>query len=513
MAENIINKMFSLIGGGNEPVSDKDLLLKQTAKELAQNKYTKFYRPKTEEIDPAFAQYLYAIYKIIYPAQAFLKDAANIKKLKQLCFEHSLNPEVQEIVRRLSPEMIEERAGKTAPDDFVRQLQGDFDAVSRAFDKERIAAVNKCYSLITAFKQFVLFDFISFLQKFDPVLPEGLFTAPPKFAAAMGTTLVQDINNFYTAICALEPPSTDGDDWTTAFTVMKAARGGTGALSPTQWNMLLANMKELTSSRILKIMVRLISKNPVWDGNVVIPDEHLCETWLEKTEKDIYERIGRIADKQRNARMEVLVKAIFGKLEVEKLTFYSVNGNKVYTERGLEGFVYAAGLNYVMTFIQDYVKKDIQEICDLVLVRGQWSSINASLQMSEAFHKILGFPPAIEALDNSLSEDGSYGPRLKGALLRLDRDNTEARSINSIIGDIDEEALDLIKKAAQNLIIIGKSMKALADDLLKKPTELIINWKNLDGFSGSPVAPQINDIYKKINYFIQLMTLVTCRTE
>ncbi|GHV87330.1 hypothetical protein AGMMS50255_6260 [Spirochaetia bacterium] len=507
MAEDIINRVFSFIGVGSEPPSDKDPLLRQTAKKLSQNKYAKFYRIKTGEIDPAFAQYIHDIYQIIYPVRAFLLDEVKIKKLKQISFEHFLSPALLETVRRLSPEAIEDRAGKTAPNDFVRQLHDDFAALSNVFDDERIGAVNKCYNLITAFSRFVLFDYASFLKKFN--------TAPSKFTAVEGKTLVQDIGNFYTAISALDPmpASADGDEWADAFAVMKAANGGAEVLPSPQWNKLLANITELRQSKILELMVRLSSKDSVWNGEISIPDERLCENWFEKKRKEIGERISEIANMQRNSRMQDLAKAIFGDTEIDRLTFYTVKGNKVYTGKGLEGFVYAAGINYLMAFIQDYVKKDIQEICDLVLVRGRWSLNNASLQMSEAFHKILDIIPAIEELDESLSEDGSTGLRLKGALLRMDREKTQIRYIGNIIKGIDKETLELIKKAVHNLIIVGKNMKALADDILKKESELIINWKELDGFLRSPTAPMISDTYKKINYFVQLMTLVTRPAE
>jgi hypothetical protein len=508
MAEDIINKVFSLIGGGNEPVSDKDLLLKQTTKELGQNKYVKFYRPKTEEVDPAFASYLYAVYKAIYPVQAFLKDEAKIKKLKQVSFEHALNPEILEMVWRLSPDAIENRAKKTAPNELVRQLREDFTAVSNAFDEDRISSVNKCYNLIIAFSRFVLFDYVSLLQKFDLTLVEGIFTVPLKFAALRGDTIVQELGNFYTAIASLDP----ADDWLSAFMVMKAVKG-TDVLPLSQWNMLLANMKELRQSKILEIMIRLSSKNPIWDGKTEVPDERLSENWFEEKRGEIQERINRIANNQRSAQMNALLIAIFGELNIERLNHYTEKGNRIYTQKDLDGFVYAAGLNYLMAFIQDYVQKDIQEICDLVLVRGQWSSNTAALQMSDGFHGILDIIPAIETLDESLDEKGSNGPRLRGALLRVDRDKTQIRYISNIIDGVDEDALELIKDAVQFTIIVGKNMKALADDIQKKPTELIINWKEVDVFSKSPIAPRISEAYKKINYFVQLMTLVTHPVE
>jgi hypothetical protein len=56
-------------------------------------------------------------------------------------------------------------------------------------------------------------------------------------------------------------------------------------------------------------------------------------------------------------------------------------------------------------------------------------------------------------------------------------------------------------------------MKALSDDMPKKQSEIIINWKELDGYSKTPLAPRILDAYKRINYFVQLMTLAARPTE
>ncbi|GHU17809.1 hypothetical protein FACS1894163_09160 [Spirochaetia bacterium] len=519
MAEDIIKKVFSFIGGGSEPVSDRELLPRQTLKALAQNRYAKFYRPKTDEIDPSFAQYIYVIYKTIYPAQVFLRDAEKIKKLKQICFEHSLSPELLAAVWRLSPEMIEDRAKETAPNDLVRRLQDDFAAVSSAFDDKRRAAVNKCYNLISAFSQLVLFDYVSFLQKFDSALAEGVFDAPLKFAALRGDSLAQELGDFFTALSALDPSlaQADGDDWAAAFTVMNAAygaaSGGTDVLSSSQWDILLANMRELRQSKILELMVRLSSKNYIWEGKVKIPDEHLCENWFEEKKGELHARISVIAKKQQNDQIHTLAAAIFGKPDIERLGYYTPSANQIYVQKGLDGFAYAAALNYLMAFIQDYVKKDIQNICDLVLIRGKWSSSNTSLQMSESFHEILESISVIEKLDANLSEDGGSGPRLRGALLRVDRDKTQIRYIANIIEGIDEEALKLIKKVLRNLIVVGKNMKLMADDIQKKESELIMNWKELAVFLESPLPALISDTYKKINYFVQLMTLVTHPVE
>ncbi|MDR2376605.1 MAG: DUF5312 family protein [Treponema sp.] len=503
MPDNIINKVFSLLGKENEPLSDKDMLIKQTIRELAQNKYAKFYRVKSEEVDPSLAQYIYAIYKTIYPAQVFIDEVENSGQLKRSVIEYFMPPQAQETARKLSNEAITERAKITNPAVLVKQLEEDYRVLTTTFDGDRVIAADKCYNLITVFSRFVRFDFVSFLKKFDSAMLEGIFTAPLKFAAVRADMLTDELGTFYTAIASLNPQ----DDWKTAFSVLRTIKGGTDCIPYDQWTALLLNLGDLKQSKIIEYIVRHAAKNPIWDGKQQNPSVKLGAAWLEEKREDVWKQIGVITESQRSAQIEILLRAIFGEIDTTRLTYYNERTSGIYTGKGLDGFVYAAALNYLTAFLQDFFSKEIQEICDIVLIRGQWTSNTGSLQMSEGFHGALETIPSIIELDETLSEKGSNGPRLRGALLRVDRDRTQARYIASIINTIDEEALGIVKSTAAHIITVGKYMKALSDDIPKKQNELVINWKELDGYSKTPLAPRIMDAYKKINYFVQLITL------
>jgi hypothetical protein len=504
MPDDIINRVFSFITGDNESVSDTDILLKQTGKDLGQNKYSKFYRAKTEEIDPSFAQYVYIIYKAVYTAQVFMKNPAKAEQLKRLALERFMSPEVLDLIQRLSPESLEARTKTTGPADLSRQLREEYDHLTDSFDQSRIDGINKCDNLIAAFSRFVLFDYAGLLKKFDSSLLEGVFAAPPRFSPVKAEIIAGEISDFYSLALALNPE----EDWKNVFAIIKGAKGS-DIIPLEQWMALLANLKDLGQSKIIELIIRHATKNPVWDPKPGIPNEHLIETWLEKKQDEIQEYIAGIANKQRNAQVALLSKAIFAEIDTTRLVFYNDKAGKIYNRSDLNGFSYAAALNYLIAFIDDFLSKEVQEICDIILIRGQWSSNNASLQMSEAFHAILDVLPKTGELDETLSEKGGNGPRLRGALLRIDRDKTQARYINSILAEIDDEALEMIRTAVKNLITVGKYMKALSDDIQKKQSELIINWKELDGFSRAPLAPRLLESYKKINYFVQLMTLTT----
>jgi hypothetical protein len=501
-----LNKVLSFISGDNgETDSDKQILLKQIAKDLPQNKYAKFFRVKSEEIDPSFALYFYTVYKILYPAQVFFRDPLKTGKLKALVMETFLAKDAVETARRITPEAITARSRETKPVELAKQLQQELNFLNSSFDPERMTSVNQCYNMVSAISRFVLFDFVTMLSKFDTTIVEGSFLVPPKF---MPVKADEDLIKDMGALISSLPPMDSQMDWKPALGVLKAARGA-DLIALTQWNNLIANLRDLKLSKMLELIIRYTLKNPIWDGKYTGMDERLAETWIGEKRTEIQSVINEISANQRSSQIAALVKSIFGDPEVIRLVHYNDRENAVFEQKNLEGFLYASGLNYLYAFTQDFLQKEVQELCDIILIRGQWSSNNASLEMSESFHATLEIVSRIENLDATLAESGSNSMRLKAALLRIDRDKTQARVINNITNSLDEEALELINTATQSLIVLGKHLKGLVEDKAKKHPELIINWKELVNYSKMPMDQQLAEIYKRVNYFVQLMALIT----
>ncbi|GHT82138.1 hypothetical protein FACS1894137_00470 [Spirochaetia bacterium] len=508
MPDDIIGKVFSLISGEDEPDSDKKVLLKQVVTEINQNKYAKFFKLRTEEIDPSFAAYLYEIYKIVYPACVFVQNVARVYRMRQLTVEAFMTKEGLELIRKLRPEAVQALVKTLEPKDLSRVLREDLASLFAAFDGNRITAMNRCYYHISALIQFAQFNFLSLLRRFDAGLPSDLWSAgaaayTPQFQAARAADLVEEMGQFRAAIQNLEP----GDDWKNALAVLKIAGDGQELFPLTQWNMLLTNLRELKNSAIIELVGQYTAKNPIWQVKYKPKEAPLAETWLEAKGSEVQEVIDTVLTKQRNSQIEALATAVFGTPAVTKLQFYNseISGTCIALE--LDGFAYAAPLNYLLAFIQDFVTKEMQELCDILLVRGQWVNNPLSLEMSNAVHTITDVTEKIEALDTTLSDTGPRGPRFRSALTRADKN--QARFINSISKEMDDEALALINAAVQGLVAVGKFMKSLLGDSQKSPSELIINWKELGYFTKVPMSQRLTDAYKKINYFVQLMLLQT----
>jgi hypothetical protein len=157
--------------------------------------------------------------------------------------------------------------------------------------------------------------------------------------------------------------------------------------------------------------------------------------------------------------------------------------------------------------LSDYLEKEIRELCDIVLIRGQWTNNTYAKEMSEALHQLLELPEEITRFDETLADDGSEGSRLKAALLRIDRDRTQARYINTILDGVNDIALDLLNNAIEQFSVIEKHLKSLAADVQRKHPEMVMNWRELNQVSKDPLTQRIADDSKKLDCFIQLMNL------
>ena len=504
MAEDLMNKVFSFLSGEGSETDDKKVLLKQTLKELTQNKYVKFFRVKTEEADPSLAAFLYNIYKIIFPIRTFTQNEESMARLRQIILESFMDKAILDTVKRLSPGAINDRLRSTAPAELVAQIQADTGRLSAAFDGNRINGANRCYNMVSAIAQMANFNFPGLLKKFDANFLGGNFSAEPKFSAIRADILVKDLGEFLVISHALNPEG----DWKTLLDLLKLA-AGQALVQPELFITMINTLRDVHQSKILELMIQHAGKNPVWQWKPRLPDEHIGEAWLDERRAEAQHSIEKISFAQKNSQISVLIKQIFENADLVRLENYTVAKGEVFRKRDLEDFVYAGGLNYLRVFLEDYLEKEIRELCDILLIRGQWTNNSMSKEMSESLHQLLEAAPPILELDEVLSEDGGDGSRLKAAVMRVDRDKTQARYINSIISNKNDEALEMINSAAQNFIVIGKHLKSLIEDVQKKHPDLLINWRELNLASKLPLAQRMIDDYKRINYFVQLLRLCT----
>jgi hypothetical protein len=503
MAEDLMDKVFSFFAG--EDISDeKQNMLKQIAKELSHSKYAKFFKIRTDEVDSSFLSFLFSIYRMIYPVKKFFQDSKKVAMLKQFIIESCLDSKIKETISRLEHAALESKAKTMSGEQLITEIQKDINSLAVQFDQNKVYTANRRYEMAAALAQFSTYNFFGFFKRFDPHFADGSFIVEPRFPAVKLILIINEMETFLTVTQPLKPE----DDWPGLFSIMKMCEGQE-LVNVEQFTHMVTMVREIHSTKIIELMVQYTLRNPVWQWRQVAFHESIGEEWLEekKAEADAY--ILKINTAKKNGQISALTKQIFEATDLVRLDNYTIQLSEQYRRRQLEYFAYAEGLNYLRAFLDDYVLKEFKELCDILIIRGQWTNSANSREMSEALHRLLEAPEPIDRMDQELSEDGPDGSRLRTAMLRIDRDQTQGRYINSIVAKNNEIALDIINHAAQDLIVIGKHMKSLVDDVQKKHPELLINWRELTLASKDPLPQRMITDFKRINYFVQLMHLCT----
>ena len=368
------------------------------------------------------------------------------------------------------------------------------------FDGETSKKIDSAYNAILEFIHFINFDYYFLLKKFDSGLPERSFAYRPKFETINGEYVVDDLQDFLEVFTPLDLEA----DWTRIFSALKEYRK-TDIVQVETWSKLAPAANEVKKSGVLDQVVRHLKKEPYWECKPRYPNERIIEPFLQKLKTQGETIVQRIIQERRNTKIDEVANAIFGTTVVLRLKNYTEKANVIFAKKMLGGYTQATALNYLKAYLMDHFKKDIRELVDLLIVRGQWSTNLQSQQLSDCYHAILDVSDRIIAFDDDLADENDVGTRLRAGLAKAVRDKDAMKYLRTTLKDITDKATAMIGKAAVNLIGVGRQLKALIDDQARPHHELLINWKEVESQSPKPLKAWLVETYKKIYYIVQLL--------
>jgi transcription elongation GreA/GreB family factor len=498
----LFDKFVAVFSRGNDPNAFKLKRLRQIGRDLRQNKYAKFYKPKTGELCAPLAKFLYDLYRVVAPAQLVLQEAAKSEELKNVCVTTFLDDNLKALGERLTSAAIRERAGKEqAGKELAESIKKDMALYASGFNALLVTNADMCYSAIMALLRFVAFDFFFLLKKFDSNISERNFSYQPKFQPISGVMLVEELKDFMEAAALVEAEK----DWKPSLAVLNLYKGGIDAVNPDQWAKMMRLLRDVNASGILELVVQHISKDPVWQSVVKPFKEKVAAAYLEAKKAEVEDALRKIQDDKRNAQIGQIAAAVFGSAKVDRMVNYTEKAGEVFIKKGFDGFTKVAVMNYLRAFLIDFFKSEMRELCDLFLVRGKWTDPELSLRMSESFHAVMDITEKTLIFDKALSDAGEHGGRLKQALQKSDRDKGQAKYVRIILNTVNNDAQRLVNAAAANLVTIGKNLKTLLEDHRQVPSVLVSNWNELEAAAGTSLNARVTADLKKMHHFIQLL--------
>ncbi len=497
---NFFQNVIASLLGGNDPEAIKKRMLKNIAKNLSKTKFH-FYKYSSDTIDISLPKFFYEIYKVISPAQIMFQNS-NQTALKKAVINLSLTEKQLEYMDSFSEESIEAQSRDMEIKALQKKVLQDLNAFTASFDSNRITAVDATYTKLLLLSNFCTFDYYFLLKKFDSSLKEHDFNLQPKFQPSLKSSYIsEDLKNF-TAVAWTLPLEAD---WSDVFQLLKRLKG-VEPITLNAWKKVLSRLKVIKERNVFEMMIQLISKNPGYKENIKGEEFHIMDDFISNVKKQAEEVVDSLKRKQTEGKIDGLLVQVFGTTSIDSLRNYNESSSGMFERKNFNGYIYCDPLRYLKQFLLDFTKRDMREISDILLVRGEWATQQLAKPMSEAYHQLLEVSENITVLDSKLAENGEYGVKLKTLLPRSDRDKEARNIINTVLGDANDEAARLITQAAKNYIVYDRNLKMALEDFVKVPhSELIINWKELDHFAEGNLKQMCVDAYKKIYLFVQLI--------
>lgn len=496
---NFFTKLFESLFGSNDPEVEKKRRLKSIAKDLSKSKYH-FYKASSDEVQPTFAKLFYEIYKCVSPAQTMFQNVQNPNTFKFLLVDYSLSDKQKALYEALTEDSIRAQAETTPIDKLTREVNDALNAFLNGFDPDKIESIEKINKQLSIFKAFCSYDFYFMLKKFDSTLHEKEFNVMPKFDKITGTYILEDLKDFISIAWNIP----EKENWTPLVNFLKASKG-VEPIALSTWNKICQKIISIKDSQTFEMMVKLISKNPEYKVEDVPIEGNIIDSYLEKIKNDTNTILQKLTRQQKDSKAGELLMQIFGTTSVVRLRNYTAATSAILEKKDLGSYEYCNPLNYYKAFLIDFVKKNLREFADLVLVRGAWVTTSLSAPMSNAYHALLDASLELSSFDESLAEEAEIGVKIKTLLPRVDRDRESRNIVITLLKDINTKAHEMCIEGTKNLIVIAKTIKSLLEDYSKTKNELIINWKEIEHFSEHPVKDIGIEVYKEIYLFVTLM--------
>lgn len=491
----------------SDPELEKKRIMKLIAKELSKTKY-KFYKYNTDEVLPAFAKIFFTIYKTVSPGRIYFQANMNPKLYQRMVITTMMTDKHLDLVDQLSEENILSEAKNVSLNQLKIQIKEKSETLFTYFDANMINRIDTLYSQLMLFKSFCEYDYFFMLKKFDSALRENDFSITPQFEAITGRYIVDDLQDFLSIAYSIA----QYDNWNDLFTLLKKIKD-VEPITKGTWSRLVNRMQDMQNSRVFEMMIQLIQQNPGYATKPGKGIEHITEKYIDSIRQEAEKTLSRIQIEQKSSKIDSLVNSIFGTTTIVRMKNYTEEQSTVFERRNIGSFSYQQPMNYMKAFLLDYIKKDVRELADLVLVRGKWSTSGLSTPMSEAYHQILELSNKIIEFDETLADGSVINGKLKTLLTRCERDKEAMNIIRTILKDTNSAARDILVSGTQEIITFARNLKSVLEDYAKPHPELVINWKELEHFADYNIKNQAVAIYKKLHLFVTLMQSLLANKE
>lgn len=490
-----------------DPKRDKQKMLKSIESLL--KKKSRYFKVATLQVQPSLAKFFFDIYTVVTPIVFLLQNVMKSDQLKAITIESFLTDDLKKSIARLQPEELEklqhEKANMRALQD---QLRADVNEVINILSASAVATqINILYSYVLLFSEFVMFDYYTILRSCDPDMPEHRSDYRPNFRPTQVSQIIEMLDEFLYEATAVIGYS----EWDSVFKILATYRNSE-VIPDNLWAKTLQSTKEMVHSKLLEQIIQIAKEDPYYEVRVQMSVTDIVKPYVANIRKQLDRQLTLIDLAERNKASTKILVEIFNTTELSSyLRYYSAERNRVFLDKALPGFEYCDILNTVVVFNHEYLTKDIKSVVDLLILKGKWSQNIHYKDFSDSFQALLSSTDEILAFDETLADESSLMMRLRTLMRSSETDKFARNTLTGLLGEINDDAHDLVSTIANHYMTLGRYLKIYIDDYrLQVKSEVIINWKEIEKSTDrQPFKRFLGDTYKKVYYLVQMLQQYT----
>jgi len=498
---------FSLMITGVKNVEEYCALAK-IKKSIKKNRYAKFYKINTREASPLCASFFFDIYESVYNIQAPLARAEKSAVLKDIIAGHFLDDEKREAARKISPEYIESLAGEHSPAEITKIVNDNINAFYNLFTKEWFNTVNDIYNKIVYYIWFICFDYETLIKSFGTYNLHDFIKHSNKDRPGFPYIKCAEINESLKDFLAVTGIFSIKIDWGTVSLIL--TKYNPALAMNRKWTKLYTNVLYVLESRILTFMIQYTGSNPEWENKYAVMNTDFARPHIEAIVRKAQDTLSSLSLKSRENNIKELEAKIFDGNYIPSARYYNVKEREIFRQQGISGLVHAKAFEYLLSFMHKYFEV-IYDICNIFFLKGVWLSREFSNDLSQIVHNISKCFDDLKDFDNSFSDDGEHGKKIKSIFTRFAGGTKYQEKVSRYMYSADKEADRLINETANCLSLLILNLNALRVEGGSRQNDfpsnnLIDNWSEIEDCiknSGFPLP--LNSLILKIDDLIKIL--------